>query len=187
MNKIYIDILEIKIVVYYMIMFPFQLIERLFPFMDSTLKVLQIIVFVLCILEIVIKRMPLFTTWEIPMILFTLWGGVSTCIQSPDEIFYYIHWTIFPFISMIAFSKCIYCEGFDKVARCISRLYIIAIWINFILMLFFPEGVIYSNIGAVTYRANWLFGSKNNIVAELPYILMFLFYDMYLKKMRGRA
>lgn len=185
MNKICIDLSEIKIFIYYMIMFPFQLTERLFPIMDTGIKILQIIVFLLCVLEIIVKKNFFVSASEIGLFLFLLWGMVSTFVRSPSEIVYYVHWTIFPFVSMIAFSKCFYLEGFEKAVKCISKFYAISIWVNFFLMIFFPNGIIYSNVGAVAYRANWLFGSKNNIVSELPYILMFLFYDMYIKESRG--
>lgn len=185
MKKIRIDLAEFKIFAFYMIMFPFQLIERLFPFMDSGIKILQIIVFLFCIFEIYIKGIPFLNVTEWPIYLFCAWGMISTLVNTPNELTYYIHWTIFPVFSMIVFSKCFYQYGVNKAVKCISRLYEISIWINFLLMLFFPKGIIISNVGATAYRANWLFGSKNNIVSELPSILMFLFYDLFLKRKKG--
>lgn len=182
-RKITIRLSEFRIVIYYMIMFPFPLIERLFPFMDTGFKILQIMIFILCIIEIIWKNLYLKNETIIWILLFIIWGFLTTYINSPSEILFYIKGTVFPIVSMLVFTICLYGNDFDEVIYCIAKLYTVAIWINFILMIIFPNGVVYSNVGSSIYRANWLFGSKNNFVSLAPHIFFFIFFNSYeLKK-----
>lgn len=123
----------------------------------------------------------MFIRWrsEIPLredvmflILFVLYCVVTILLRTPDrfpvfarrallpilEAFFLIQWTV---------SERDNKNGLDIVYG-VAAFYMIA---NFVSLILFPGGIIRSSAGSAIERAQWLFGSKNNIP---PYMIVFI-------------
>ncbi len=96
------------------------------------------------------------------VILMLGWNVFTVALGTPGLIVSYIisTYTIIEMLIVIAYS--INSDGFNG----LKPLYVVSvfyIWTSFAVMILFPHGLYMSSLGSSIVRAQWLFGSKNNI------------------------
>lgn len=96
------------------------------------------------------------------VILMLGWNVFTVVIGTPGKAASYVMstYTIVEMLIVIAYS--INNAGFNG----LKPLYVVSvfyIWTSFMVMVLFPHGLYMSSLGSSVVRAQWLFGSKNNI------------------------
>jgi hypothetical protein len=91
------------------------------------------------------------------------------------DIYFCFKKMVFPAVGAFFAFSYIFAHKAEQHMTDIGKYFAALVWINFFLMIVYPHGVIFSNDGSSVTRANWLWGSKNNIVQNIPVVLAFLF------------
>jgi hypothetical protein len=107
-------------------------------------------------------------------------------VLNGEEIYKCFARVIFPVVGSFFICFYIFHDELENVFERIGNYFAVLVWLNVILMLLFPNGVIYSSESAVVARANWLWGSKNNIVDYVHVIMAFLLLGMETKKYKWK-
>ena len=168
------------------IMFQFRLFERCSENFDRCLIAAQFLIFLFCALMLTAKKAVL-TKFELSVILFLIWSFLVVLIKTPNDMIGYLRGTAFGIISSIVVGLYIFDGDCQKTVRYIAKFYAVSVWVNAVLMLLFPTGIIVSDEGAPIMRANWLYGSKNTVVFEISPILMFLLLDECFRMEEGET
>lgn len=96
------------------------------------------------------------------VILMLGWNVFTVALGTPGKAVSYVisTYTIIEMLIVIAYS--INSEGFNGL-RPLYLVSVFYIWTSFMVMILFPHGLYMSSLGSSIVRAQWLFGSKNNI------------------------
>lgn len=147
------------------------------PHADATLNIARIL-FVLMMLVFSLTRKTLkLTTMEIALIVFAIWGFIVTLVHASERLFQYSGSVFFKIIAMIFLVNNMTNGKEEKTISGIAHYFTALIWINAVLMILFPHGLFMSSVGAVVKRANWIFGSKNNVTLYAIVVLCVLYLD----------
>lgn len=122
------------------------------------------------------------------LLYFVLWCIGITLIKTPRKTFSLVYTSVMPIFEvffLLQFSaKSSRQTGFRALYN-VCKFYVI---INFISMLIFPHGIVQSTIGSSVVRAQWFFGSKNNIALYMiSFITIINWYDCFHKKNNKRS
>lgn len=169
----------------------FPIFERLSSSLGTILGIIRLIAFAYSILIIVsikgFKKSRIFNEFHFYFFLFCIIGIVSTIIKTPNQTIYYIIHYLYPYIcTLVIFEVILGYGNFNKKISAISKYLSFAVWLNFITMIIWRKGIIVSSASSMHERANWIFGSKNNIVAFLPLVLCIIGMDLSLNKQKKK-
>ena len=152
--------------------FPPILLERLSDTMNKLQIMLQIAMMCLLFVMIILKRQLIIRKhtlmcWGV----FCLYGLLITFFLAPNMIYPYCVNVIMPIFEVILI--CINYQneenGMERLTKCMTFYWCFLILANLALLFLFPSGIIRSTAGATHDRANWLIGSKNNIVFPMVF------------------
>lgn len=153
--------------------FPPVLFERLNAGIEIYFDIATIILTVIGIFDFVIND-QMVGGFEIILFIFFLYSFTICIINSPHNIYQFFTMTGYPIVSGYFISSYLVRNDYDESVDAFGIYFSLLIIANMILMLLYPSGVMMSGEGAVHIRANWLFGSKNNIVQHIPIMLSFI-------------
>lgn len=112
--------------------------------------------------------------YEMALLLFLLYTLSINFINSQQNIYEYFTSIGYPIVSGYFISSFLVRHDYNGSIKVFGVYFSILVIVNLVLMISFPSGIIMSNEGAVNIRANWLFGSKNNIVQHIPIMIAFI-------------
>ena len=166
------DYLKIRTFLVFSILFELPIFERLNDTVDKIFMILHVFVILYCFFEIIILRnTKKINVFFVPILIFILWAGCVICLFTNGSIMAFLKESIYPIILSCVLCYCIFYKNVKKTFQALAQYYYLTIWLNFVCMIICPNGIIISDVGSIAPRANWLFGSKNNIVVILPIIL----------------
>ena len=117
-------------------------------------------IFLLTVLKLRGVRLNRFHTL---LMVFLVWGALCMLLTTPGGILGYISGTLFPVLeSMVIIYAATKEKGIEGLRPLygVSCMYLV---LNFTSMLLFRNGMFFSSIGSSVARAQWVFGSKNNV------------------------
>lgn len=106
-----------------------------------------------------------------PLFLFVIWCMSITLIKSPNKIFSLIMNNVVPIIEIFFLTQWSIHSKKNRSLRALNTVCKFYIIINFLSMLIWPHGIFRSSVGSSVDRAQWVFGSKNNVAL---YMIIFL-------------
>ena len=172
-------------VIVFAIIFELPIIPRISELLYRSIFVIQIAIILICVTYMIAKNQLDFGKYEYFLIAYLIWGFIVIVMITSTGTYDYFRGFAYPIVSVLVMCKWIFKGNYKKTIKYISTYYAIVIWMNMILMVLFPRGLIYSSIGAIRDRANWLFGSKNTIVYVLPFLLLLFGLDSKLNNKVG--
>jgi hypothetical protein len=179
------DLLALLII---FIFFPPEIIERLSDSLDTVQKYIQIAAMVLLLGMTLRKRGLNFSVAHVLWGVFCLYGLGLTVYMKTGYVYLYMIKVGVPIFSAIL--VCMYYKaeegGMERLIRCMAGYWAFLIMLNALCMLLFPSGIIQSAAAATRERANWLFGSKNNIVAPMIFAACFICLAYHRSGQRGK-
>ena len=146
-------------------------------YLDYFINALRLVLFIAMAMIPLMKREMEFTITEILLFLFVGWGLFVMLINATDYLYQYAAGVAFKIVAMVFLVKNAIGRDLTKTIHGIAYYFIILIWANALLMIMYPKGIMRSSIGAVTERACWLFGSKNQVTVYAILAFLFLYLD----------
>lgn len=154
-------------------LYPPVLLDRMGELWGTVENDIRVFFFAFLMVRFIIKRKEKFGKYEMFLLAFLVYTFFRNILISFEVALNGIKYIIFPIL--FSYLSVIYIfEDIEKDKVLLNLYFPILIWINALLMLLYPYGVIQSREGASSLRANWLFGSKNNVVDYLPIVMCFL-------------
>ena len=168
----------------------FPLFGRINNKLDLLFSVWKLIALLYCFFKIISNRYHrkcFFDTFHLAFYLMCLWELTCTLVKTPYLVFDFISENLFQYLTVFIVLNYLlnYKNQFTNRFIYIAEYIKLSIWANFVLMIVFKNGVIQSLDSSMHLRANWLFGSKNNVVPFFPLVACILGVDMYLNKRKG--
>ena len=167
----------------------FPIFERMSSTMGTILSAIKLIALVYCLFRMGrrkrFKKSEVLNKMHFWFLLYCIVGAISTALSTPEQMLSYIKNYLYPYISTLIVFETIFVVDkyhFNEKISAIAKYLGIFIWINFATMIIWKNGIITSSASSARERANWIFGSKNNIVPFLPIILCVIGMDMVLNK-----
>lgn len=167
-------------VIIFAIVFELPIIPRISELLYRGIFLIQIAIMLYCIIYMVSKKQFNFDKYEYFLVAYLIWGFIVIVLITSTGTYDFFRSFAYPIVSVLIMCKWIFRGNYKKTIKYISAYYSLVIWLNMILMVLFPRGLIYSSYGAIGDRANWLFGSKNNTVYILPFLLLLFGLDSML-------
>ena len=167
-------------VIIFAIVFELPIFPRISEVLYRGIFVIQIAIMLCCSLYMIANKQFKNEKYELFLITYLLWGFIVIVLITSTGTYDFFRSFAYPIVSVVVMCKWIFRGNYKKTIKYISIYYAIVIWINMILMVLYPKGLIYSSYGSIRDRANWLFGSKNNTVYILPFLLLLFGLDSML-------
>ena len=170
----------------------FPIFERLSPSIGVILSIVRFIVLVYCVFRSVytnrMKKSDFFNNFHLCFLAYCITGAVSTFIATPSMAMDYVIHYLYPYVYTLIIFETIFNDNkyFNRKLGAISKYLGAAVWINFATMMIWRKGIIVSTASSMHDRANWIFGSKNNIVPFLPIVLCIIGMDLILNKQQRK-
>ncbi len=160
---------NISIYLLILVFFPPDILERMSDSVNNLQKFIQILLLIGLAFLLIIKGSIRFKKSHFYWMAFCAYGLILTAALQPEYVYNYLVKVVVPIFSVILLFLYFMIEETDieNLLGCMARHWMTLILLNALLMLIFPNGVIQSAASATHERANWLFGSKNNVVYPL--------------------
>lgn len=144
---------------------------------DAILNVVRVLLILMMLVFSLTRKTLKLTSMEIALITFAIWGFIVTFVYESGHLFQYSGSVFFKIIAMIFLVNNMANEKEKITISGIAQYFTALIWINAVLMILFPHGLFISSVGAVVKRANWIFGSKNNVTLYAIVVLCVLYIE----------
>lgn len=156
--------------------FPPNIIERFSGGFNTMQRYVQILFIVIVLLLIIKKQKLSFSVSHVLWGIFCLYSFALTFILHRDVLYAYLTRVFVPIFSPILLIIYYKTEknGLERFINCMAKYWAAIIVLNALFMLLYPHGIIQSTTGATMERANWLIGSKNNVVLPLIFAVSVL-------------
>lgn len=105
------------------------------------------------------------------LFLFIIWCIGITLIKSPNKLFSLMLNSVLPIIEFFFLAQCSINSKQNRSFKALYNVCKFYIIINFLSMLLWPQGIFRSSVGSSVNRAQWIFGSKNNVAL---YMIIFI-------------
>ena len=184
-SRLKVNLSQLLMIIVFAIAFELPIVPRISELLYRGIFVVQIAIMIYCVTYMVLKKQFVFEKYEYFLIAYLIWGFVVIVLITSTGTYNFFRSFAYPIVSVVVMCKWIFRGNYKKTIRYISVYYAVVIWINMILMIVFPRGLIYSSYGSIGDRANWLFGSKNNVVYILPFLLLLFGLDSKLNSITG--
>jgi hypothetical protein len=155
--------------------YPPVLIERLYPNIEIFFDICVIIITLITALYYFLRKIPKVQTFEIVLAVFIVYIIAINMFEEKGNIYSSLKQIVFPAVGAFFIFSYIFAHEAEKDIIAIGKYFAVLVWINFFIMIVYPQGVIFSKEGSVVPRANWLWGSKNSISQYIPVVFAFLF------------
>lgn len=179
-TKIYIDLQALFYVFAAIVFFIPPMVENIvanISYADAALNIGRMLLILMMLVFSLTRKAFKLTTMEIALITFAFWGFIVTFAHESERLFQYSGSVFFKIIAMIFLVNNMTNGKEEKVISGIAHYFTTMIWINAVLMILFPHGLFMSSVGAVVKRANWMFGSKNNVTLYAIVVLCVLYIE----------
>lgn len=176
-TKIHIDLQALFYIFAAIVFFLPPMVENIvanISYVDATLNIVRMLLILMMIVLSLTRKTFKLTTMEIALITFAVWGFIVTFVHESGRLFQYSGSVFFKIIAMIFLVNKMTNGKEEKAISGIAHYFTALIWINAVLMILFPHGLFMSSVGAVVKRANWIFGSKNNVTLYAIVVLCVL-------------
>lgn len=160
------------------VFFPPNILERISSSFDDLQRYLQLLCIGILMIDLISKRNVRFSQSHIRWGLFCIYGLILTLAFEPKSTY-----TFFMRVGVPVFLAVLMCMfyknrpgGMQRLIECFYHYMMMLVVVNCVMMVLFPSGIIRSSGGATVERANWLLGSKNNVVLPLIFASTFFLF-----------
>lgn len=160
----------------FIVFFPPPILERI-ALSDYIIKVLQISICILLIIFFFFKKTNILKNMEVVLLAFLLYTFVFCLLISPNRIYNYLAEMGIRILGTLLVCKFISLNENKSTYEYINNYFALLIWLNGLAMILCPFGLIVSSDQATAERANWIFGSKNNVCVMFVTIFVFMFIN----------
>lgn len=182
--KVKVDFKYLLDVIIFAIVFELPIFNRISSLFSAALFIIQVTLAIVCVLVMLSKKQLHFGKYEALVGIYLIWGFVSTFITS-SIVYVYLRSVAVPILMAVIVCHWLFRGDYTKSIRYIAKYYAFIVWTNLFLMIVFRSGLVISSMGSIKERANWLFGSKNNIVYILPFLLLIFGIDSMVNQRKG--
>ena len=169
------------------VFFPPSILERLTSFSDSLQRYVQLGFIIILAVDLFVRKAVRIPKSHLRWGLYCFYGLILTLLIEPSSTYRFVLRVGLPVF--LAVLLCLFYQnrpdGMTCLLNCMNTYWVLLIALNCVTMLLFPDGIIRSSGGATMERANWLLGSKNNVVLPLIFASsVFMFH--FLRKPKRR-
>lgn len=177
--KLKIQISDILTILVVFAFFPPSIMERMSSSFDNLQRYLQLFFIAVLLINLIINEKVKFSKSHFRWGLYCLYGLILTLMMEPESTYRFLMRVGVPVF--LAVLLCLSYEnksnGIEKLLKCMNFYWTTLIFLNCLMMFLFPNGIIRSSGGATAERANWLLGSKNNVVLPLIFASVIFLYN----------
>lgn len=137
-------------------------LQRIMPLVGTLARLLSYLLFII-FMAVNIKKGISLSRFHAILLALLVWCGICVWISSPASTGSFLLRTCFTTVELLFF---LHISIKEKGINGIMPLYYVCciyIFINFVSLIAFPAGMFTSAIGSSVARAQWVFGSKNNM------------------------